>query len=252
MPVEYQSANQGVNAQGKLRAFRFLFLSLGILSFLASPGRAETVSYSTSDQVSITADFFRGEQGRGGIVLFHRSGSQSAELAALAQALVARGFSVLVPDLRGHGRSESEPRAPRAADSSPWLRDGPAAVSYLRDLLGERAPIGLVGIERGAEIAARAMTASADPRGPLVLLDPDDSLTGLAILQSAAEAQRPVLVVAGRDDARAREAARSLFLLRPASQLWLLDGGARIVDRLLSRADFADDLAAWIAETAGR
>jgi alpha-beta hydrolase superfamily lysophospholipase len=252
MPVEYQSAKQGVNAQRKHRAFRFLFLALGILSFPASAGRAETVSYSTSDQVSITADFYRGEEGRGGIVLFHRNGSQSAALDELASALVLRGFHVLAPDLRGHGRSESEPRAPRAADSSPWLRDGPAAVSYLRDLLGPDAPIGLVGIERGAEIAARAMSAGSDPRGALVLLDPDDSLTGLAILQSASDAQRPVLIVAGRDDPRAREAARALFLLRPTSQLWLLDGGARIVDRLLSRDDFADDLATWMSEAARR
>src|SRR5690606_6349502 len=162
------------------------------------------------------------------------------------------GFHVLTPDLRGHGRSDAEARAPRAADSSPWLRDGAAAVSYLRSLLGAEAPIGLLGIERGAEIAARTMTGSSDPRGALVLLDPSDSLTGLAILQSTSDARRPVLIIAGRDDARAREAARALFLARPASQLWLLDGGARVVDRLLSRADFVDDLASWIAEaTAG-
>lgn len=250
--VEYQSAKRGVNAAAKFRAVRRILIP-GIvgLILLASAAGAETVTYSTSDDVTITAEFYRGSAGREAVVLFHRTGSQGKEFGALSSALVAQGFHVLAPDLRGHGRSGTVARAPRAADSSAWLRDGPAAVAYLQSVLGMEVRIVLVGIERGAEIAARTMSGTLNGGTPLVLLDPDGALTGLAILQSASEASGSVLIVAGREDARARDAARALFLLRPASQLWLLDGGARIVDRLLSRADFATDLAAWITNATG-
>ncbi len=99
-----------------------------------------------------------------------------------------------------------------------------------------------------------------DGAGPLVLLDPEDSLVldpeesvaGLPILRPTSGTSQPVLIIAGREDARAREGARSLFLVRPSSELWLLDGGARIVDRLLARADFATDLASWITQATRR
>jgi alpha-beta hydrolase superfamily lysophospholipase len=219
---------------------------------MGAPAFAETVEYTTSDDARLVADFYPAEgTGREGIVLFHREGSTALEFGALPAALAAQGFHVLVPDLRGHGRSEAEGRSPRATDASPWLRDGPAAIAYLRSVLGMEASIGLVGIGRGAEIAARTIGGSRPGGGALILIDPGVALTGLAVLQPGTGTERPVLIVAGREDARARNAARSLYLLRPhRCHLWLVDGGARIVDRLLERADFAADLAAWVSNAA--
>ena len=271
MSLDYQSPNQGVNAGatvsallGRMRSFPWMRRHrnaavpaiIGALGFArGAPASAETVEYTTSDDAGIVADFYPAEgTSREGIVLFHREGSTALEFGALPSALAAQGFHVLVPDLRGHGRSGAEGRSPRAADASPWLRDGPAAIAYLRSVLGQEARIGLVGIGRGAEIAARTIGGSSAGGGALILIDPGVALTGLAVLQpGTGGTDRPVLIVAGREDARARHTARSLYLLRPhRCHLWLLDGGARIVDRLLERADFAVDLAAWVANaTAG-
>ncbi|MER5437776.1 alpha/beta fold hydrolase [Streptomyces sp. NPDC002790] len=90
----------------------------------------------------------------------------------LATQLSARGFRVVVPDIRGRGQSD------RAASGGYRLVDYAADVAGLVDALDLGAPV-VVGHSMGARIAAAyAVRHAADDHGPLVLVDPPTSGPG--------------------------------------------------------------------------
>lgn len=80
------------------------------------------------------------------IVLIHAFASQSGSWATIAEALAQRGFQVIVPDLRGHGRSDWT--------RSYALTDFEDDLSALLDALG-LGPINLVGHSLGGHLALR-------------------------------------------------------------------------------------------------
>lgn len=90
----------------------------------------------------------------------------------LAARLSEPGFHVVVPDVRGRGRSD------RAASGGYRLVDYAADVAGLVDALDLRAPV-IVGHSMGARIAAAyAVRHARDDHGPLVLVDPPTSGPG--------------------------------------------------------------------------
>jgi predicted acyl esterase len=91
---------------------RVLLLACALAFVLASPGlaRAAEVSLTMDDGVHINAALLEpdGTPPAGGwpaIMMFHGLGGNHQSLAALAQAYVAKGYAVFVPDARGHGTS---------------------------------------------------------------------------------------------------------------------------------------------------
>lgn len=75
-----------------------------------------------------------------------------------AAAIVAKGFRVIMPDLRGHGDS-ARPHAASAYPPDALARDGHALVAHLG--LGA---YDLVGYSLGARTAARMLATGARPR----------------------------------------------------------------------------------------
>ena len=75
-----------------------------------------------------------------------------------AAALAARGFRVIMPDLRAHGSSD-KPHAPEAYPPDALTRDGHALVAHLG--LGD---YDLVGYSLGARTASRMLATGAQPR----------------------------------------------------------------------------------------
>lgn len=235
---------------GTLSSFTLL---LGALLFLAStavaeaPSDPEAVGYETSDGLRVAALLYRPSAASSeAAVVFLRAGSTHHEGETLARHLSNHGSWVLVPDPGATSLPESgRPLSPDVRDA----RDGAAALSFLHERLGEATIPVLIGIERGANAAVRTRL-SAGP-GPLVLFDPPAALVGL--LPGSAAAPGPVLMLAGREDPAARDAAQSIWKLRPRGvELWLLDGKRGIVETMLSRQDFAEDLAAWITNAKKR
>ena len=83
-----------------------------LVAALAAPGlaRAAEVSLTMDDAVRIDAALLEpeGAPPAGGwpaIMMFHGLGGSHKSLVTLAQAYVAKGYAVFVPDARGHGTS---------------------------------------------------------------------------------------------------------------------------------------------------
>lgn len=230
---------------GALSSFTWLLsaaLTLAPTVRAQTSADAERVEYETSDGLHVAALLYRpAAPSSEAVVLFLREGGANHEGAVLARHLSNLGSWVLVPDpVATRVPDAGRPISPDTRDA----RDGAAALGFLRERVGEATSPVLIGVQRGANTAARARLAAGP--GPIVLFDPPGGLVGL--LPGSSAAPGPVLLLAGRGDLAAREVAQSIWKLRPnETHLWLLDGGKGIVQTMLSRPDFVEDLAAWVA-----
>lgn len=91
---------------------RLTVIVCALAALLAAPtlARAAEVSLTMDDGVRIDAALLEpdGAPPAGGwpaIMMFHGLGQKHADLVPLAQAYVAKGYAVFVPDARGHGTS---------------------------------------------------------------------------------------------------------------------------------------------------
>jgi len=151
--------------------FQFLLLPLAVAVYATnappttlgseSPARYglsyEDVSLHARDGVMLSAWYVRSAN-RAAVVVLHGSGSTRTDVLAQAAVLARHGYGVLLPDARGHGRSQGH------AMEFGWYgnRDVDAAVTYLAlrpDV--DPARIGVLGESMGGE---QALTRSEERR----------------------------------------------------------------------------------------
>ncbi len=106
------------------------------------------------------------------VVMLHSSGFGGWQWKRLAAAVVARGFTAVVPDLTGHGRSPAWPE--------------PTPFSYRVDIAHatELLPAHLVGHSYGGLVALQAALEAPDRVRSLALYDP----VAFAVLDPIADA----------------------------------------------------------------
>jgi len=104
------------------------------------------------------------------VLLLHGFGDTPQSLAAQAQALHARGWTVRVPLLPGHGRSLTTFRASTAEQ---WITHADDAFDALR---ATHAAVAIVGLSMGGalavRLAARPPVRPSSPRGPVATGSP--------------------------------------------------------------------------------
>jgi pimeloyl-ACP methyl ester carboxylesterase len=203
--------------------------------------KATEESWSNDDGTRARGWLLRGAEGAPAVVLLHAYGADRSWLFNLAVKInEATNFTVLCPDLRGHGQSPAVATTTFGAREG---RDASSALDFLRSLkTQQQRPLvgkqfGLYGVELGAYAALRSAARAGDAAQVSALaLDslparPDDLMRGLmrdrfgfaggALFQIARAGSR--LYFLGKyEDAPACEAAASL-------------GGRRVL--LLSGAD---------------
>ncbi len=118
----------------------------------------DEVQLATPDGTTLAGWYVPGTT-RAAVVVRHGSGSQRFDTAAQAAVLADAGFTVLLTDARGHGRSGG-----RAMDFGWWgEQDIRAAVDFLAAQPGvDPDRIGVLGMSMGGEEAIGA--AAVDPR----------------------------------------------------------------------------------------
>lgn len=86
---------------------------------LPSPERVFGARLQTSDNVLLSATFYPGNRGKKSVpvLILHDWGGTRADVEVLAQALQAQGCAVLIPDLRGHGKSNRHLVGPEDTES---------------------------------------------------------------------------------------------------------------------------------------
>lgn len=135
--------------------------------------KASDETWANRDGTQARGWLLRGAEGQPAVLLLHRYGADRSWLLNLGIKInETTNYTVLWPDLRGHGL---DPPVGWTTFGSREGQDVAAALDYLRSikttqgkpLVGER--IGLYGVEMGAYAAALA--ASRDPKVAALVLD---------------------------------------------------------------------------------
>lgn len=218
-----------------------LLAALVLAATLAVPtAHAGSVTFDGPDGATLHAH----HEGRGerGVVLLHADGRSKADWRALGETLVARGFQVLALDLRGHGATGGI----LADDGGPGLvPDVTQAAAWLRRKGATR--VALIGAELGANLALHAGAADAGI-DRVVMISPRLSVRGLKVSKALeGYGARPLLLVAGRDDASGVRAAEALDARAAGPHdLFLVDGDQGI-SLFVRSADLEGRLVAWLS-----
>ncbi|HEY0376747.1 MAG TPA: alpha/beta hydrolase [Pyrinomonadaceae bacterium] len=188
--------------------------------------RATNEEWANRDGTRARGWLLRGAEGAPAVVLLHRYGANRSWLLNLGVKLnETTNYTVLWPDLRGHGVN---PPVAWTSFGTKEVEDLAAALDYLRSLKSPQGgplvgqTIGLYGVELGSYVALRA--GARDPGVRALILDsvpdsPDDILhaavlerTGLrnGLLRWLARRGTRIYFLGGYEDARACEAAQSI------------------------------------------
>ena len=137
----------------------------------------------------------------------------------------------------------------RAAISRTLQRDVQAAVAFLKsrnDVMTGR--IGVAGASLGANLAV--LVAAADPSiRSLALLSPTGDYRGLRIEAALRKVNRPVLPVAGSDDAYALRSAVSLAATGSGRETLTLPAAGHGTDDVVRQPDLEGRLVDWFRRT---
>jgi alpha-beta hydrolase superfamily lysophospholipase len=130
---------------------------------------ASTETLTARDGTRLHTHLWPSSTGRGTVVIVHGLGEHAGRYAHVAAWLTARGWDVIAPDLRGHGRSEGK-RGVLRTPAGPQ-HDIAAAMARAR-APGVSRPIVLLGHSAGGAFAARFVLENPDAASALVLSSP--------------------------------------------------------------------------------
>jgi pimeloyl-ACP methyl ester carboxylesterase len=142
----------------------------------------EAVEFPSRDDLTLFGWYLPGKN-RAAVILVHGHGSKGIVMIYHASALVAKGYAVLMFDLRSHGSSDGEVCTNGWLESSDLL----GALDYLRrrkDVDVDK--IGVLGLSLGGQVALRAAAQEntmqavvAEDPNPAVLQDHGDKPASL-------------------------------------------------------------------------
>ena len=228
---------------------RLLLAAAALL--VAAPGAeaaARLVSVRAADGTLLSGALFEPDRRPApAVVLVHMLTRSRADWNDAAERLRRGGFFALAIDLRGHGQSAMAGAVP--GDLSALVQDVRAAVTFLAsngDVLTGR--IGVAGASLGANLAVLAAAAEPSIRS-LALLSATTDYRGLRIEAALRKVTRPVLLVAGTNDAYAVRSAKALAGTDATREVELRDGAGHGTIMLLRHPDLADRLVDWFRRT---
>lgn len=170
------------------------------------------------------------------MVLVHGSAGDRTDWAPLVKRL--ESIQVLAVDLRGYGSSKG------TANPVASIADVTGAVAYLRSRGAKK--ITVVGAGLGGNLALAASAEDPLIEG-VVMLSP--ALNADGVKASAALPKlntRPLLLVAGSDDALAQKAAELISANAPSARVQIVANGGSGIAMLNRASELEGSLIAWI------
>jgi alpha-beta hydrolase superfamily lysophospholipase len=221
---------------------------------VARPHDPFEVTFPTSDGVRLVATWRPSPAGPAApaVLLLHAFSRERREVADVADELVARGFSTLALDLRGHG--DSVRKGSTRIGVSPSLQTSPnafprdveAACGWLRS---RSSRVGVLGLSLSGNLAAIATATDWAEAG--VAVSPNaDRLAPLA--GSRSSTPKGLLVLASEKDPGRAESARTLDAagLEPKAVV-LYPGAAHALELLRTEAAAKGAAFAWLEARLG-
>ncbi len=204
----------------------------------------ERVKIIAKDGTNLIASYYSG--GDELVVLLHMLNKDRHAWDDFAEALNKRGFTVLAPDLRGHGESDLNWMVFKDADFLGMVDDVGDFIDFVIDKK-ELSKVYVVGASIGANAAI--ISGAEDSRiDKVVMLSPGNDYHGLKPAGSLLDFGKPALIVYGQLDSASANAARSMadtakIKNLPVKSIAYRDSRAHGTDMLAEHTKTGDDLA---------
>lgn len=213
---------------------------------VAGPPRVEDgIIVQAADGLGVVGTFYA-PSGTGspwpGVILLHMLGSDRTSWDGFARQLTAAGYAAFAVDMRGHGDTGGARDFKQAAGD---LQRVWRYFSARREVDAKRTAV--VGASIGANMAL--ITGALQPAiKTVVLLSPGLDYRGVTTEGAVVDyGDRPVLIVASREDTYPADSCRQLELLaKGASQLVMYDGAGHGTDMFGPEPELAALIIAWL------
>jgi pimeloyl-ACP methyl ester carboxylesterase len=198
------------------------------------PVAERAVKFRTADGLVLTGRLFG--TGRVGVVFAHMIPADASSWYSAARRLAREGYLALAFNFRGYDDSEGAKSTANA----------PVDLKAARDLVvqnGARS-YAFVGASTGGTAAIVAAT-TLDPLAVVVISSPL-RFAGLDAVLAAGRLQRPVLIMAAKDDQPAMQSLETLSRALPNPDTKVFDGSAHGTDLLSGHPEALDALSTFL------
>lgn len=198
---------------------------------------------TTQDGQTIAYQMYAGKAGSPAIILIHQLRRTRTDWDSVAKWLQKTGYTVIVPDLRGHGQSTGNLETFTPEDYNKMTNDIAAMKSVLENQGANVKRLGIIGASIGANIAYNYAVQDPDVK-TVVLLSPGLEYRGIII--DTTILGRPFLVVASQDDNYSAATAQEFRMNTNANIKMYEDAGHGT--NMFSQKDLAPTILSWLQQ----
>ncbi len=176
------------------------------------------VNFMADDGLTVTGRYYRADNPKALILLFHQANSSKDEYAEIAPKLVAAGYAALAIDQRSGGTmfgpNETAARMPRGADYAGALHDLQGALSWAHAM---SVPVIVWGSSYSSSLVFELAADNPGKVAAVLSFSPGEYLgDGKPVQAAAAKVKVPVFVTSAKD-AGEEAAAKAIFDAIPAT-----------------------------------
>lgn len=195
---------------------------------------------TTSDGQILAYQLYKAQPGSTGVILLHMLRRTRTDWQSIAEWLQKNGYTVIAPDLRGHGQSTGKWEEYTAQDFNSMTTDVAAMKSILENEGVQK--FAIIGASIGANIAYNYAITDKDV-STIILLSPGLDYRGI---QLTGTMNKPFLAVASKDDQYSAQTAQELAKNSQARIKMYDDAGHGT--NMFIKNDLAPTILDWLRE----
>ena len=205
-------------------------------------GVSKRVTLTTDDGIGLVASYYPGRENA--VILLHMLNRDRSDWKEFASELNRRGYTVIAPDLRGHGDSDLNWMSFKDPDFQKMVNDVAAAADYIyRKNEVDIESVYVVGASIGANLAVMYGVTDQNVK-KVVMLSPGSTYHGLNPLDAVFDFNKPILLVYSQRDTYSANSARTMEEMGKAERKMIAyrDSHAHGTDMFAEHDTAGDDL----------
>ncbi len=183
-------------------------------------GNLPSGTVTTFDGQTIAYQIYPGKTGSTPVILLHMLGRTRTDWDGFARWLQKNGYTVVAPDLRGHGQSSGDWKKFTDDDFNKMTYDVAALKSMLENQGADVKKLAIIGASIGANTAFNYATTDSDV-ATVILLSPGLDYRGVSTANT--KFSKPFLIVASTDDEYSAQSSQQIADNNAFAKLVLFD-----------------------------
>ena len=200
---------------------------------------------TTQDGHTIAYQIYPSKAGSPAVILLHMLRRSRTDWDSIAKWLQKNGYTVIVPDLRGHGQSSGNWEKFTPEDFNKMTFDVAAMKSVLENQGADVKRLAIIGASIGANVAFNYAATDPDVK-TVVLLSPGLEYKG--VQTGNTKFGRPFLAVASKDDQYGAQSAQEIKRNNPSAELVLYEKAGHGTNMFIAQNDLAPKILDWLKE----